>query len=685
MAIIDLGSGEVERSEEDLNPVGRIIDVETGEFKEPSVEMATEATPDPQAEQSKESSSVGDFFTGSQRIEQTPELGTLPEFGATDEGDTFKIAMGMLSTFDPKAQLDIIQQQIPEAVFETTQDGSTIIEVPTESGGVRRSVLNRPGASPQDFTTGIAKALSFVPAARLAGMGKSLLQKFGMGAAGAGATEQLSQEGGMLLGRQERDPVETAIAAGTGGAAEVLVPAIQGVRAASQARQVGAAADELEQVAGSVTTAREATEETGIPLFQAQQTGVPAQLEKQSFVAQLPAGTQASMKGLKAQNQAAGDAVEDFLGQIAPDSAVVTGAEKLRTAAQNAVERVKTIRSEKASPFYEEAFEEAVTVDIAPVKSLISGKLKELPKTGEIAKTIKKVESLISGNSGLKNLHNAKIEIDQMINKVGEGSLGNATKANLIELQEALLRQMDDSSELYGQARQAFAEASPAVTKIQDSIVGKVANLKDDQLKQVTSKLFDPAQTNPKVILDAKKTIQDVDPNAWNEIVRTELERRLGSIKSSAESGTVENIPGQLYRALFPNNKGTKVLMNALDDEGKKNLRFLQTALKRASLGRPGGSQTAGRTEIVKELKGGFINGVRNLFRTPINTLVSTGEDAMFNSKVSALSKALYDPTWKAEMTKLRKFNPDSPASARAFTQLINDIESTQPESKESQ
>ena len=179
--------------------------------------------------------------------------------------------------------------------------------------------------------------------------------------------------------------------------------------------------------------------------------------------------------------------------------------------------------------------------------------------------------------------------------------------------------------------------------------------------------------------MDAKKAIQDVDPNAWDEIVRTELERRLGSIKSTTEAGTVENIPGQLYRALFPNEKSTKVLINSLDGEAKKNIKYLQTVLKRASLGRPGGSQTAAREEIKQELRGGIYQSLRNLFKNPINTLASTGEDAAFNSRVTALSKALYDPTWKAEMSKLRSFNPDSPAAARAMSQLIKDIESTEP------
>jgi predicted GNAT family acetyltransferase len=778
----------------------------------------------------KPKAGVMDIFTGADRIAATPELGTLPEFGSTAEGDALlaaldggdtkaaaKISAGFLSTASPEAQLEIIQSAIPDAVFETTPDGSTIIETKTASGGTRRSVLNRPGFSPQDLTTSIAQVLAFIPSAKIATLGKTLLQKVGLGTVTAGATAQGLQEVGIAgLGRETRDPTETAIATGLGGAAEVVMPAIQAVRGMRQTAQVGAAKDEILQTAQSVKAAQEATKETGIPLFKAQQTGIPAQLEKQSFVAQLPAGTRSAVEGLKAQNKAAGDAVENFLGQIAPDSAVVTGAERIRTAAQTAIQNAKNIRSEKASPIYTQAFKDGADVDTKPLSDFITSQLDNLPETGEIAKTLKKVIELTKGkaqkaealakdiltpinkiksdakeigvsiatsidkknnaievskivvpddlrnvgigtkfmsditkaadesgsivtltpskdfggnvkkliefykrlgfveNKGankdfrfqdsfirlpsrqasvepakdvigkpsLELLHNAKIEIDQMLKGIGENSLGNTTKAKLTQAKDILLQQMDDASPGYTAARQAFADASPAVTKIQDSIIGKVAKLNDDQLKQVSNKIFSPAETNPAVILNAKKAIQDVDPEAWSQIVRVELEKRLGSVKSTQEAGTVDNLPGQLYRALFPNEKSTKILMNSLDAEGKKNLTYLQTALSRARLGRPGGSQTAVREEIKKELRGGIAQAFRNFVRAPISSASSVLEDTQFNSRVAAMAKALYDTTWKADMKNIRALDPSSPAAARAMTQLLNDIQNTEEAKK---
>jgi len=649
----------------------------------------------------------GDIFTGAERIAATPELGTLPEFGVTPEagripnleeiiqGDFsevekgLKIAAGFLSTFDPKAQQDIILSQVPEAVFETTPDGSTIIEVPTEDGGTRRSVLNRPGFSPQDLTTATAQALSFIPAARIASFGKSVLQKVGFGAAAAGTTEQALQEVGVALGREERDPLSTGIAAVTGGLAEAVVPAVQSFRAGREAARVGASRDQLSQLAGNVSAARAASEATGIPLFQAQQTAIPAQLEKQAFVAQLPSGTLAAVKGLTAQNKAAGDAVETFIGQIAPDAAVVTGAEKVRTAAQTAIAATKRARSEASSPIYKQAFRrqrkgQLDLIDTSALETKVFQMSRQFDPKGQISKNLSSaLDKLQSADGNLQKLHLAKTELDQTINTFGADSVGNTTKRFLTDVKNDLTDALVDQSPSYRAARDEFIRLTPEVTKIQDSIVGKIANLDDIQLKQVSTKLFDAGETNPAVLAQAKRAITDVNPSAWDEIIRVEFEKRLGAVKSIAEPGTVENLPGQLFRALFPNDKSTKVLIGALDDEGKKNLKYLRTALSRASIGRAPGSPTAGREEIKRELRGGIFNAFRNMFRKPIDTLVSTGEDAQFNRAVTNMSKALFDPTWKAEMKALRRFSPKSPEAGRALTQLINDIEATEPAQEE--
>ena len=163
-----------------------------------------------------------DMFSGAERVAATPELGTLPEFGSTilEEDNTFKVALGLLSTFDTKAQMQVIQEQIPGVVFEKTRDGSIIVESPTEEGGTRRSVLNRPGFSSQDAATTLAQMLAFTPAGRVAGLAKSLTAKIAAGYVGGSATEAALQTAAQQVGRKGYDAGEIILAGVGGGIGE---------------------------------------------------------------------------------------------------------------------------------------------------------------------------------------------------------------------------------------------------------------------------------------------------------------------------------------------------------------------------------------------------------------------------------------------------------------------------------
>ena len=437
--------------------------------------------------------------------------------------------------------------------------------------------------------------------------------------------------------------------------------------------------------------ASDAAEKTGISLFPAQQTLNPTDIERQSFIAQLPEGAVKAREQLGFQNQQALDAVDAVLNQLAPASSVGAAAGKFRSASQKAIEGEKRIRREKASPLYNQAFDEGAKVDLVPINDLIKDKLDDLPETGEISKNIKKAQQLIKAKTvkgklvqpTLKRLHNAKIEIDQMINKVGEGSVGNTTKRELIGIQKELIDQINKASPLYKNASEEFGKLSGPVNAVVDSPLGKIANLNDAQLKQVAQQIFDPSETNPDVIRRAKQTIEAADPDAWNTILRAELERRMGKMRADLGDTTnisaVENVPSQLFNSIFGNKKSRDVLFNSVTGETKNNLKYLETALRRASKGRPGGSQTGVRTEISRELKGGIYQSLRDFVKAPINTIAGVGEEASFNSRVRALSEVMFDPTWKDDMKELRSLPPASSKAKRILDRVLNSALITAP------
>lgn len=218
------------------NPLLRLQDLLVQQARgeqglQPEITQLREQTGRPDSgELAVQPAGILETITGAERIALRPELGTLPEFGASERADQlnsegFKLAAGLLSTANPDEQIDVIKGIIPEAEFEKLNDGTIIVNVPDGQGGTERSVLNRPGFSPQDFTTGVAQALAFVPAAKIASFGKTVLQKAGLGAVASGTTEALRQEAVIALGSEQgRRPEEVALAAGLGAGAEVVSP-----------------------------------------------------------------------------------------------------------------------------------------------------------------------------------------------------------------------------------------------------------------------------------------------------------------------------------------------------------------------------------------------------------------------------------------------------------------------------
>lgn len=652
-----------------------------------------------------------ELATGAQR--QTTETATLPElFGSFEGGGRdltepeqrtmMQIAAGFLSTTDDTERVNIIKQALPDAEVRQDEKGNQIVKVEG-----KEFLINRPGFSTSDALTATAQLISFVGAGKFTGLVKSLGAKFGIGALTAGATEAgLETVADVAGGGAGLSPAKIGTAAALGGAAELAAPAAKGLmefgadigtavktgKPLGQVTQARKAITSLPAEEATIATqatreAQAASEATGVPLFQAQQTTIPSQLEKQSFIAQLPAGTQKASTALKAQNEAAGTAVDDLLAAIAPDESIITGVEKFRTASQRAIQATKDIRAEKTSKFFDDAFLEGADVDLKPVRDFIKSATKESATGGEVEKSLRKVMGFIEpsdvkqgltkvkGKTSLRKLHNAKLEIDEMLTKVGGGALGNTAKRRLTEAKNILRSQMQVASPLYKKALDEFATASPPVTRIQESIIGKIATFDNTRLKLISGRIFDAAETNPQVIKNAKKVIDDVDPEAWNQLLRTELERRLGSVRT-VEGLSAENVPAQLFNAMFGNTKQRAVLFNSVDGETAKNLKFLETVLSRAKLGRPGGSQTAAREEIKRELRGGTAS-IRDFFRKPVDGLLSTGEDAAFNARVKSLADAMFDPQFKPRMKELRAAGVSSPQSKKLMDSLLKDVEAT--------
>ena len=277
----------------------------------------------------------------------------------------------------------------------------------------------------------------------------------------------------------------------------------------------------------------------------------------------------------------------------------------------------------------------------------------------------------------LARLQNAKIELDEMLEAQGDSALGKNSRRIITQAQKELVAQMESASPRYKEAMDEFRSLSPAINDLLDGNIGRLADLKNKDLKNASQIIFDAAETNPAIMLSTLKTLKGV--KGGNEIlsglIRNELERRLGRMRVDfADTATtggrkLENSPQNLLNNFFGNASQKKILFAALKNlspTAEKNAKWLEVSLNRASAGRPGGSQTGIRAEISRRLRGVSL-AFRDFIRSPIESAVGLGEEAMFSRKVDALD-------WAPDMAKIRNLDPNSKEAQSQFSALLNKI-----------
>jgi hypothetical protein len=692
MAVIDLGTGAVSAdSEGQAQPTsvpGNIIDLETGQFVAPTEQALAPVDQVPvgqapigQAPLAQPAVSPFPEERGETRAAQElPELGAGGLLAGEDQLKVGALSPVLLATTDTGEIANILTKNFPN--IGIAQDpGGNLIARNNRSGA--QVILNAPGISQLDVLQGLGIIATFTPAGRLAAIPATVGKKAITGAVTSGLT-QAAIEGIQSKVGGELNEEEVALAAALGGVAETVVPAIQSIRQSRQASKLDVARGEIAETVERIRPAREAQaavqEATGVevPLFQAQQTLQPSTLLKQRLVPQLDAGAKKAAASLEQQNKQAFDATSELINTIAPAEVVATGARRFRTAAQTALEAGKQRRSEAVRPLFEEALNAGGDVDLKPVTDLVEESLRDAPKTGKIASNINKVKDLLVGEAGkkptLRQLQKAKFEIDDMLEAFGENALGNTTKREVLQIQQTLVDQMEQASPLFKSANEEFKRLSPAVTELQDSIIGAVSKVDDTSLKNISRRIFDVAESNPQVVRNARAVIDKVDPGAWDDLMRTEFQRRFAGIETLAEDipgELVGNVPGQLRRAIFGNPEQRRTLLAGMTSEQRKNFVYLDEVLRRASAGRQAGSPTAPFGEVLDRLKG-TAGVLRDMILRPLESLQKTGERGLFDRNVSKLADVLFNPKWEPKLKQLRSLNPRSEKAEQIMSELIN-------------
>lgn len=174
-------------------------------------------------------------------------------------------------------------------------------------------------------------------------------------------------------------------------------------------------------------------------------------------------------------------------------------------------------------------------------------------------------ELLNEPKNSIKVLDYAKRRIDAQIEQAKNFGDNDAVRV-LTNSKNKLLNKISKVDQDYAAARRTYEQYSKPIEKLEKGQLGRIANTKDTQLKNLSSSIFDPNQTDPSVLRQIRDTVQKHDPAAWNSIVKNEMQRLMS--KSKYGGGTAfynevlanDNRFNQFKAALENNNKASEQL-----------------------------------------------------------------------------------------------------------------------------
>lgn len=394
-------------------------------------------------------------------------------------------------------------------------------------------------------------------------------------------------------------------------------------------------------------------------------------------VAESPKGT-ALQRALTEEPSAAGSKLQEFnkqrLTQSFPDVAAEEAArgatttssyqsgENAKTLAQSIIGDAKKARMEAVRPQYEKA-----ASDILP-DELIQGFVRD--------PVYQKALESVQGDAGFQRLtqgmpknsagywdyvYRSIRDKGQTLQRSGDSTLAGAYGKAANDLRESL----DRVSPALKLGREEHAALSPEVMRLEKGLVGRIANAKSPE--KIGDIIFSEA---PEVIEKTKAAYMAKDPQAWQDITSSLLQRQL------EKSTSIRTFASQTNKNSLVRNK----IKAMLTPEQYAGHRILLDSLMKIEKGLPTGSNTIPKAQAVAELSSGTLDerivqrlasnpNMRSQFAEIMVTALRTGKSKVNTAFKSSLADALTSP----DLAKLRKAVNGKERGSPEYQAIINE------------
>jgi hypothetical protein len=410
-----------------------------------------------------------------------------------------------------------------------------------------------------------------------------------------------------------------------------------------------------------------------VPLTPAEKTNLPSLKSQQRALSNLPQSSDLMDDFYRGRGEKVSAAVGRELDTIAPELGGDASGVAARDAAGNIVSKMTAQRASQAKPLYEAAFKSSKRVDVKPVVSYINEEIKSGAR-GSIRSTLEKAREVLyvpgtnKIDTSVRGLHNAKMEIDNMISKAStDSSVGSVAKAKLVQVKESLVKQIELSSDDYAKARGLYADVSPGIDKVREGMIGVLSELKDDNLYKAGRIMLDPSRAGPTSVRNARSMfVASKNQESWNGILRSYLNEQFENAgREYATAGGAINQGAKFRAAMFGNTRQKEILRAAMGNDQFKSFSDLMDVLEATGRASRVGSDTAWNQEAMREMRrvsGGISRNLVAPHQIPAR-LRDWYEQVKLGNYAENLAKIVTSPEAMSKMRELRKV---SPRTARA-------------------
>jgi hypothetical protein len=539
-----------------------------------------------------------------------------------------------------------------------------------------------------------------VVAGTFAGMGELLHQAVALGS------------GGGVSPTAEFDALAETVLGGVGS--------IPGRSAVRVGRKIGAAAGgrrgmRIAKAAGSelasidfkksVQLKKHYQERFGVDLFDAQTTESRRLLDKINLYQDMPETADLIQAAKKMQDEQAFAAVDQFFDSVAPATPMPNVGEDVVKAINKSLDRDKGAMIARARPYYKKAFDQKTKIDIQPhldsLDEIVTETLENSPRRRKLVEFRRMLYRTIKVNgkdqlvpeSRIKQLDELKKTVDTFLKpKVGDSPIDNATKGNIRDIKNGILKDLDDASEPYRQAREIWGADAAALEKLTNKTKLKyIADLEGDNVINATNKIFQTVGNHPQVLGNIRYRIIGENPELWNKVLRTHLESVFESTAQKLEGGAdnAAKVLGGFWRKTSGTPRQHKLIAEGMGVDTSKKLSTwrgqssqyksfddMTDLLRRVSLVARKESTTAVRQQSLKEEAPGLGGSMLKAFAYPLITYKKVLWDKATQFQTGRgrklMAEALTNPKAQGQLMRIRKMGQGTEAALKATSTFFS-------------